>query len=438
MKDFIAKIIILLIDLTAIVLSIVAAYYFRNSFDLFNGTHSIPLIKYITFYPIYITVLGIFAYEGIYTYRYDFWHETRLVFRGLLYSLVIILAYLALSKTIQEYSRAVVVLSFFFMAFFIPTLKRIAKFSFFKIGLWRKPAKVYGKDSLLRYEIYNNHYLGYVEADRDDAKTVFINSKETDLPTLKKTIDEQLKTNHEILFIPLLNDFDLTQSQIFELANTRTNLISLQNRLKSRYRRFLKYTLDTVFALLLLPVLLPILAVIAFLIKREEPEGSILFKQPRLGKDGVAFVCYKFRTMKEDGDEILKEYLQKHPEEAEYYEKYHKYKNDPRITKVGEFLRKTSLDELPQIFNVLKGEMSFVGPRPYMLNEKEKIGPHLATITSVRPGITGLWQVSGRSEVDFFHRIEMDVWYIRNWNLWMDIIILLKTVKTVLVKEGAY
>ena len=142
--------------------------------------------------------------------------------------------------------------------------------------------------------------------------------------------------------------------------------------------------------------------------------------------------------MYDNGDVILSEYLKKHPEEREYYEKFHKYRNDPRVTRIGEFLRKTSLDELPQIFNVLKGEMSLVGPRPYLLDEKEKMGDKFETIVSVRPGITGLWQVSGRSDVDFFDRLDMDVWYIRNWNLWQDIVILLKTVKTVLIREGAY
>ncbi len=149
------------------------------------------------------------------------------------------------------------------------------------------------------------------------------------------------------------------------------------------------------------------------------------------------FVCYKFRTMHEDGENILRHYLEKHPEEVEYYKQYHKYKNDPRITKIGHFLRRTSLDELPQIFNVFKQEMSFIGPRPYMLEEKEKIGNDLETILAVRPGITGLWQVSGRSDVDFFSRIELDVWYIRNWNLWMNLVILIKTGKTVLFKDGA-
>jgi undecaprenyl-phosphate galactose phosphotransferase len=141
--------------------------------------------------------------------------------------------------------------------------------------------------------------------------------------------------------------------------------------------------------------------------------------------------------MFEESDDRLTTYLKQHPEEVEFYNIYHKYKNDPRITNIGHTLRRTSLDELPQIFNVFKNEMSFIGPRPYMLNEKEKIGEKADTVLTVRPGITGLWQVSGRSDVDFHSRVKLDVWYIRNWNLWMDMVILLKTIKTVLIKEGA-
>ena len=140
--------------------------------------------------------------------------------------------------------------------------------------------------------------------------------------------------------------------------------------------------------------------------------------------------------MYENGDEILKEYLKTHPEEIEYYEKYHKYINDPRITKIGKFLRATSLDELPQIINVLKGDMSFVGPRPYLPEELQKMKGY-DIIFKVRPGITGLWQVSGRNNLTFKERIELEKWYVKNWSLWEDIIILFKTVKVVLLKIGA-
>ena len=176
---------------------------------------------------------------------------------------------------------------------------------------------------------------------------------------------------------------------------------------------------------------------IAYMIKRTEPGKSIFFTQERLGKDGTNFLCYKFRTMYENSDTRLRQYLEEHPEEVEYYSHYHKYKNDPRITKLGYFLRRTSLDELPQIFNVFKGEMSLIGPRPYMLKEKKKIKDNIEIILTVKPGITGLWQVSGRSDLSFSARVKLDVWYIRNWNLWMDLVILIKSIKTVFLKEGA-
>jgi len=438
MKEIFSKFLFILIDIVVIVLSIILAYKLRSASELFGTAHTLPLFNYLIFYPIYITTISVLAYEGIYTRRYDFWHETRLILKSLFFSLIIVLAYLALTKTIQDYSRAVITLSFIFMAFFIPFFKRITKFLLYKFGFWQKPAKIYGEDPFLKEEIFENFYLGYVPEKADEAKTVFISSQGKDIFQLHQIINDQLDKRHEVLFIPLLNDFDLTHSQVYELANVRTNLISLQNRLKSRYRRVFKYFFDYVMAFLLLPVLLPLMGTIAWLIKKEEPQGTIFFKQERLGKNGKPFVCYKFRTMIENGDDILESYLKEHPEEAEYYDIYHKYLNDPRITKIGAFLRRTSLDEIPQIFNVLKGEMSLVGPRPYMLNEQKKMGREADTILNVRPGITGQWQVSGRSEVDFMERVQMDVWYIRNWNLWMDITILLKTVAIVLKREGAY
>ncbi len=136
-------------------------------------------------------------------------------------------------------------------------------------------------------------------------------------------------------------------------------------------------------------------------------------------------------------DQILKRYLKKNPDEITYYKRYHKYKQDPRVTKLGAILRATSLDELPQIINVLKGDMSIVGPRPYMLNEIDKLGSAKSIILKVRPGITGLWQVSGRNNLTFKERIQLESWYIRNWTLWDDFIIILKTFSVVLKRVGA-
>jgi len=192
--------------------------------------------------------------------------------------------------------------------------------------------------------------------------------------------------------------------------------------------------------LLLILIVLPFFVILHFIISiliKFDSRGSVFFKQERIGKDGKVFICYKYRSMYENGDEILREYLKKHPEEVLYYEKYHKYKNDPRITRIGKFLRVTSLDELPQIINVIKGEMSFIGPRPYLPVEEKKMGNYKKYIFKVKPGITGLWQVSGRNNLTFEERLKLDKIYVENWSIWMDIKILLKTIKVVLFRIGA-
>lgn len=161
--------------------------------------------------------------------------------------------------------------------------------------------------------------------------------------------------------------------------------------------------------------------------------------QERIGKDGKPFKCIKFRTMYRDADKRLKDILEADEKAREEWEKYFKLKEDPRVTKVGKFLRRTSLDELPQVFNVLKGDMSFIGPRPVVKKEIEQYYRDKAQYYyEVRPGITGLWQVSGRNELDYERRVRLDVWYVLNWSLWLDLIILLKTVKVVFSGKGAY
>jgi len=439
-KEFGSRFIFILTDILVIFVSILAAYFLRYLLaDLFSGVDSYTLSNYTSFYPIYFITIVLLAYEGIYTHRYDFWHESRVIIKSLVFSFLILLAYLAMTKSVQDYSRAVIAFSFIFMAFLLPLFKNISKKLLFKVGIWQRKAKIYNNDVFLKEEIFTNHYLGYIEAKKgEEPKTVFINSQNSKtVPPLKEAIHNEMRNNHEVIFVPLIDEYDLTHSHTYQLSNTRTNLIVFTNQLKSTYRVWAKRLSDIGMAIVIFPLLAPLLLFIAYKIRKEEPGSSILFKQERLGKNGEVFTCYKFRTMFEKSDDILKAYLEEHPEEAEYYAIYHKYQNDPRITNIGNTLRRTSLDELPQIFNVFKLEMSLVGPRPYMLNEKEKMGEDVHTVLDTKPGITGLWQVSGRSEVDFHSRVKLDVWYIKNWNLWMDLVILLKTVKTVLVREGA-
>jgi undecaprenyl-phosphate galactose phosphotransferase len=379
-----------------------------------------------------------FIYEGIYTRRYDFWQETRIVFKSLFFAFVLTMALLAMTKSNINYSRAVITLSFVFMALFIPTFKYFVKRFLFKAGIWRRKAHIYGDDPLLKQEIFENAYLGYVNAGNQKADTVFINSQHHEFDDFKRIIDRETLQNHEVIFIPVMNDYDLTRSYIYQLSNTRNNLIVLQNRLKSTCRTLIKEAFNYTLAIALLPVLLPVIGILAYLIKTESP-GPIFFVHKRIGKNGKVIPILKFRSMYADAQERLEKLLNENEEIRKEWETNFKLKNDPRITKIGAFLRKTSLDELPQIFNVLKGEMSFVGPRPVVKEELEKYYKDNAKYYfMVKPGITGLWQVSGRSDTDYDFRIKTDVWYVRNWSLWLDIVILVKTVKTVLKREGAY
>jgi undecaprenyl-phosphate galactose phosphotransferase len=200
-------------------------------------------------------------------------------------------------------------------------------------------------------------------------------------------------------------------------------------------RFLIKDLIDYLVIISILPIIFLIHIIILILIKKEK-NINVLFKQPRIGKNNKNFICYKYTTMYPNGDEILKKYLENNPDEVEYYNKFHKYKKDPRITKIGKFLRSSSLDELPQFINVLKGEMSIVGPRPYMLNEEKKI-KNKNIILSMKPGITGLWQISGRNNLSFKHRNKLDVKYIKKWSLLLDLIIVIKTFKVVFLKIGA-
>ena len=181
----------------------------------------------------------------------------------------------------------------------------------------------------------------------------------------------------------------------------------------------------------------PLLAYIAYRIKKEDP-GPVIFKHMRVGKNGKSFPCYKFRSMCVDAKQMLEKYLRKNPEARMEWERDFKLKNDPRVTPIGEFLRRTSLDELPQIFNVLKGEMSLVGPRPIVQEEVPRYGIHIKKYYSVKPGITGLWQVSGRSDISYSERVALDVEYVVNRSFLKDIQILIKTFDVVFRKKGAY
>lgn len=213
-------------------------------------------------------------------------------------------------------------------------------------------------------------------------------------------------------------------------------LLRIRNNLARRLPRITKRGFDLIVAALLLAGLAPLFVFLIAAIRRSGP--VVFFGHTRLGRNGKPFKCYKFRTMVPDAQEVLRQLLASDPEARAEWARDFKLKRDPRVTRVGRFLRKSSLDELPQLWNVLRGEMSLVGPRPIIEEELERYQNKKDFFLEAKPGMTGLWQISGRNDVTYAERVQLDAWYARNWQLWYDVVILLKTVKVVFGKKGAY
>ena len=206
-----------------------------------------------------------------------------------------------------------------------------------------------------------------------------------------------------------------------------------------KFYNLVKYFFDLLFSLLFLITFLPLFLIISLLIKLSS-RGSIFYLQKRIGKNNIPFKCIKFRTMYPESKDILENLLRKDLALKKEFEETHKIKNDPRITPIGKFLRKTSLDEIPQFINVLRGEMSIIGPRPIVKEEKKKYGKNLKKVLLIKPGISGLWKVSGRNNLTYKRRVLLDINYVENFNLLMDLRILLRTFGVILfpLDRGAY
>lgn len=197
-----------------------------------------------------------------------------------------------------------------------------------------------------------------------------------------------------------------------------------------------KRAVDLVCAVGLFIILFPLWLMVAVAVRMSSP-GPVFYGHERIGFGGVAFRCWKFRTMVTNGDAVLATYFERHPEAREEWERDRKLKSDPRVTRFGHILRKTSVDELPQLLNVILGEMSLVGPRPVVADELERYGPDVPSYLAARPGITGLWQTSGRSDTTYDQRVTLDRRYATEWSFAMDLWILLKTVPAVLAARGS-
>jgi undecaprenyl-phosphate galactose phosphotransferase len=266
---------------------------------------------------------------------------------------------------------------------------------------------------------------------------VVVAKPELDKDLLMLLINQIQHKAENTLFIPDMKGIAIAGTELRQFFKEQTMVLEIKNNLAQPLIYITKRSIDYAAAAVIAFILAIPMLLIALKIKMSS-KGPATYRQERVGKNGKLFWCYKFRTMYPNAAERLKELLAKNPELKAEWEKNFKLKNDPRVTEIGDFLRRTSMDELPQLFNILKGEMSLVGPRPVVTKEiTDYYKEDAAFYYRVPPGLTGLWQVSGRSNTSYDYRVSLDRWYVKNWDLWLDAMILFKTVDVVLKREGA-
>jgi Undecaprenyl-phosphate galactose phosphotransferase WbaP len=303
-----------------------------------------------------------------------------------------------------------------------------------------KPVAVFDYCRAAKAEVAGLPVLGDIDLARDLAehtgvRYAIIASPELSRPELSQMITQYSQVFTHLLVIPEFLGFSSLWVDPIEVGSFLG--LEVRQRLLLPSSRIAKTLIDGFVTLLGGVVILPLIALIAVAI-RLTSKGPAFYCQGRVGKGGLHFKAWKFRTMCLRSEEVLQEWLAKDPDLRQEWERNFKLKNDPRVTRVGRFLRNTSLDELPQLWNVLRAEMSLVGPRPIVAAEGERYGDELSLLARVKPGISGLWQVSGRSDTSYQDRVRLDMYYIRNWSVWLDIFILAKTCAVVLRRQGAY
>jgi Undecaprenyl-phosphate galactose phosphotransferase WbaP len=254
-------------------------------------------------------------------------------------------------------------------------------------------------------------------------------------PQLVDLIDLLSASFRRVLVIPNLRGISTAETDVRDIEGVLA--LEVRRNLLARRSKYAKSILDLCLGIVVGLAAVPISALIALAL-RFERQGSVFYGHERVGKRGRAFTAWKFRTMVKDADEVLKRAISSDPALKVEWEQNHKLRSDPRLTSVGRVLRRLSLDELPQLWNVLRLEMSLVGPRPIVREEIHKYGQAFDLYAQVRPGLTGLWQVSGRSNLTYEERVRLDAYYVRNWSVWLDLVILIRTAVAVLTGKGAY
>lgn len=401
-----------------------------------------------------------------YSYRKPFWFELKEILRTIIIFAIIDLAITAFSK--WQTSRYIWTFTWASIIIALPVGRTIARKLLDKLGLWKKQSIIIGtgknaEDAYLAirsekelgfdvqyfYSISETHpeslfNIPVIHDERqlwsltDPGSTQFFIAVEFEENTERDLWVKNLATHfcRAVSVIPTTRGIPLNSTDMSFIFSHEVLILRVNNNLTKITSRFLKRTFDIVSSLAIVAILSPLFITLACLVKRDG--GNAIYGHERIGRNGRKFKCLKFRSMVLNSKDVLAQLLATNPEARAEWEKDFKLKDDPRVTKVGAFIRKTSLDELPQLWNVLKGEMSLVGPRPIINEELERYAENVEYYLLAKPGMTGLWQVSGRNDVDYDTRVYFDAWYVKNWSLWNDIAILFKTVNVVLKRDGAY
>lgn len=462
-----APLVLMLADYAAVLCAEGVSFALRNCFVRNHGELYISKFHFYVIAPvIYFVYLHLC---DLYTRKMQFWRIIAGIFKANLYAILTGIFILYVVQKASTTSRLYMGMLWIFGFFFIVLFRFILKKIFDRFHLFEEPVLLMGAGltaqillSHIKEDIgLNYRFIGYLEdnvpnaevaaqlpqlgkfADAVDVvkktgvKNVLVMAPGLEQRRLQDIVYEIQPLVSNVGFIPDMGTMPLSNMEAESLIDGHMMMFSVRNNLRSRANRLLKQVFDWCLTLVGTVCISPFLLLIGLWIHYDSP-GPILFKHRRIGKGGKEFYCYKFRTMCMNSKEKLEELLETNPEAKKEWAENFKLKHDPRVTRSGNFLRSTSLDELPQIFNVLKGEMSLVGPRPIIKEEIHYYGKYIDDYYMVQPGITGLWQTSGRSDTGYEQRVQMDTWYVRNWDFWFDVVLLWRTLKVVIQRKGAY
>lgn len=474
---------IFLIDLLFLFLTWNSVLYLWDFFSpsltifqqIFSSNAASDMANHLGAYIVFCSALCFIYYnKGHYTYRIPWWNQVRYLLVSCI--IVLLLDGFLLFSYEPRASHLMIIFCWGFVFIGLLLSRQCSALILRKLKRWKIHCVVMGDvesvvDVLfaLDSDSYNGYFVEKIFLRDKDITTYDVNYvpsryKHVEVIDSNKDYLNYLKDNKNYYVILAMDSFrgearDAVM-ELLEKDNIRYALVppikraslhgmepqyffgydvmflSAPNKLRSPMGLLLKRLMDISVSLTALLCASPIMLFTAFMVTRDG--GPVFFKQQRIGKDGEFFSCYKFRSMVIDANERLAQLLETDDEARQEFEETQKLKNDPRVTAFGNFIRKWSIDELPQLLNILKGDMSLVGPRPIQEKEKDLYGKHLRYYMNVKPGLTGLWQVSGRNDISYEQRVRLDNWYVKHWSLWNDIVIVFKTVKVVVKRSGAY